>query len=65
MVRVVGCPNILWLLRLNGEPLSPLCRVRDNGDLDDYMSYYRQRYRDEHHLARYDEDTIERLNLAA
>ena len=29
------------------------------------MSYYKNRYRDEHHLARYDEDTIDRLNLAA
>ncbi len=36
-----------------------------NGDLDDYMNYYKNRYRDEHHLARYDEDTIDRLNLAA
>ncbi len=36
-----------------------------NGDLDDYMRYYKQRYRDEHHLARYDDDTIEALNLAA
>lgn len=36
-----------------------------NGDLDDYMNYYKERYRSEHHLARYDEDTIERLNLAA
>jgi hypothetical protein len=36
-----------------------------NGDLDDYMRYYKERYRDEHHLARYDEDTIERLHLAA
>ncbi len=36
-----------------------------NGDLDDYMRYYKERYRTEHHLARYDEDTIERLNLAA
>jgi hypothetical protein len=36
-----------------------------NGDLDDYMRYYKERYRAEHHLARYDEDTIERLNLAA
>jgi hypothetical protein len=36
-----------------------------NGDLDDYMTYYKERYRAEHHLARYDEDTIERLNLAA
>jgi hypothetical protein len=29
------------------------------------MNYYKERYRSEHHLARYDEDTIERLNLAA
>ena len=36
-----------------------------NGDLHDYMAYYKERYREEHHLARYDEDTIERLNLAA
>ena len=36
-----------------------------NGDLDDYMRYYKERYRSEHHLARYDADTIERLNLAA
>jgi hypothetical protein len=36
-----------------------------NGDLNDYMNYYKERYRSEHHLARYDEDTIERLNLAA
>jgi hypothetical protein len=36
-----------------------------NGDPDDYMTYYKDRYRAEHHLARYDEDTIERLNLAA
>jgi hypothetical protein len=36
-----------------------------NGDLEDYMRYYKQRYRDEHHLARYDEATIEGLNLAA
>jgi hypothetical protein len=36
-----------------------------NGDLDDYMRYYKNRYRDEHHLARYDEGTIEMLNLAA
>jgi hypothetical protein len=36
-----------------------------NGDLDDYMTYYKNRYREEHHLSRYDDDTIERLNLAA
>src|SRR6266536_976408 len=36
-----------------------------NGDLHDYMNYYKERYRAEHHLARYDQDTIDRLNLAA
>jgi hypothetical protein len=36
-----------------------------NGDLDDYMTYYKDRYRAEHHLSRYDEDTVENLNLAA
>jgi hypothetical protein len=36
-----------------------------NGDLDAYMRYYKQRYRDEHHLARYDDATIDDLNLAA
>jgi hypothetical protein len=29
------------------------------------MNYYKNRYRDERHLARYDQDTIDRLNLAA
>lgn len=47
------------------ETILKLRAVVVNGDLDDYMRYYKQRYRDEHHLARYDEDTIERLNLAA
>jgi hypothetical protein len=36
-----------------------------NGDLGDYMNYYKNRYRDERHLARYDPATIEELNLAA
>jgi hypothetical protein len=36
-----------------------------NGDLQPYMRYYKNRYRDERHLARYDEATIENLNLAA
>ena len=29
-----------------------------NDDLDDYMTYYKNRYRREHHLTRYDQDTI-------
>jgi hypothetical protein len=47
------------------EVILKLRAVVANGDLDDYMTYYKERYRAEHHLARYDEDTIERLNLAA
>ena len=47
------------------ETILKLRAVVVNGDLDDYMNYYKERYRSEHHLARYDEDTIDRLNLAA
>ncbi|MGH3181655.1 MAG: ISKra4 family transposase [Streptosporangiaceae bacterium] len=47
------------------EVILKLRAVVVNGDLDDYLRYYKERYRSEHHLARYDEDTIDRLNLAA
>src|SRR6266700_1860269 len=47
------------------EVILKLRAVVVNGDLDDYMRFYKQRYRGEHHLARYDEDTIEELNIAA
>ena len=47
------------------ETILKLRAVVVNGDLHDYMNYYKERYRSEHHLARYDEDTIDRLNLAA
>ena len=47
------------------EDILKIRAVVVNGDLGDYMRYYKQRYCGEHHLARYDEDTIERLNLAA
>ncbi len=47
------------------ETILKLRAVVVNDDLDDYMTYYKNRYRDEHHLSRYDEDTIESLNLAA
>jgi len=50
---------------VGAENILKIRAVVVNGDLDDYMRYYKQRYRDEHHLARYDEDTIEELNLAA
>ena len=47
------------------EAILKLRAVIASGDFDAYMNYYKERYRSEHHLARYDEDTIERLNLAA
>src|SRR5260370_533178 len=36
-----------------------------NGDLHDYMNYYKERYRADHHLAHYDQDTIDRPHLTA
>jgi len=36
-----------------------------NGDLDDYMTYYKQRYRDDIHLTRYHPDSIPDLGLTA
>jgi predicted PolB exonuclease-like 3'-5' exonuclease len=51
------------------ETILKIRAVVVNGDyldvLDDYMNYYKNRYRDEHHLSRYDPATIEDLNLAA
>ena len=47
------------------ETILKLRAVVVNGDLDDYMNYYKNRYRSEHHLSRYDPATIEDLNLAA
>jgi hypothetical protein len=47
------------------EVILKLRAVVVNGDLDAYMNYYKERYRSEHHLARYDPATIEELNLAA
>jgi len=47
------------------ETILKIRAVVVNGDLDDYMRYYKNRYRGEHHLSRYDPATIENLNLAA
>ena len=47
------------------EVILKLRAVVVNGDLHDYMNYYKERYRAEHHLSRYDPATIEDLNLAA
>ena len=47
------------------ETILRLRAVVVNDDLDDYMTYYKSRYRREHHLTRYDQDTIEALSLDA
>jgi hypothetical protein len=47
------------------EDILKIRAVVVSGDLDDCMACYKNRYRDEHHLIRYDDDTIERLGLAA
>jgi hypothetical protein len=47
------------------ETILKIRAVVVNGDLGDYMRYYKNRYREEHHLSRYDPATIEGLNLAA
>jgi hypothetical protein len=40
-------------------------KARSAGTSPGSPPYYKDRYRDEHHLTRYDDDTIERLGLAA
>jgi hypothetical protein len=47
------------------EVILKLRAVVVNGDLDDYMNYYKTRYRNDIHLARYDPDSIVGLGLTA
>jgi hypothetical protein len=47
------------------EDILKIRAVVVNGDLDDYMSYYKERYLQERHLARYDPASIPDLGLAA
>ena len=47
------------------EDILKIRAVVVNGDLCDYMSYYKARYLEEHHLARYDPASIPDLGLAA
>jgi hypothetical protein len=47
------------------EAILKLRAVVINGDLGDYMNYYKTRYRNQIHLARYDPDSIDALGLAA
>jgi hypothetical protein len=47
------------------EDILKLRAIVVNGDLDDYMDYYKARYLEERHLARYDPASIPDLRLAA
>jgi hypothetical protein len=47
------------------EDILKLRAIVVNGDLDDYMNYYKTRYLEERHLARYDPASIPDLGLAA
>ena len=47
------------------EDILKLRAVVVNGDLDDYMNYYKARYRNEKHLTRYDPASIADLGLIA
>ena len=47
------------------EVILKLRAIVVNGDLDDYMNYYKTRYRNENHLSRYDPASIPDLGLTA
>lgn len=47
------------------EDILKLRAIVVNGDLDDYMNYYKARYRQERHLSRYAEASIADLGLTA
>jgi hypothetical protein len=47
------------------EVILKLRAIVVNGDLGDYMNYYKERYRSEHYLARYDPASIPALGLTA
>jgi hypothetical protein len=47
------------------EVILKLRAVVINGDLDDYMNYYKARYRNDIHRTRYDPDSIPGLGLTA
>jgi hypothetical protein len=59
-----GITGARWSLD-GAEIILKLRAVVVNGDLDDYMTYYKARYLTDIHLARYDPDSIAALGLAA
>src|SRR6266851_2407747 len=59
-----GITGARWSLD-GAEIILKLRAVIVNGDLDDYMDYYKARYRTDIHLSRYDPDSIAALGLTA
>ena len=59
-----GITGARWSLD-GAEIILKLRAVVVNGDLDDYMDYYKARYRTDIHLSRYDPDSIAALGLTA
>jgi hypothetical protein len=47
------------------EDILKLRAIVVNGDLDQYMNYYKKRHREERHLTRYAEASIADLSLTA
>ena len=47
------------------EDILKLRAIVVNGNIDDYMNYYKARYREEIHLSRYAPDSIADLGLIA
>ena len=63
LLKSLGITGARWSPD-GAEVILKLRAVVVNGDLGDYMRYYKNRYRDEHHLARYDPATIEEGRVA-
>jgi hypothetical protein len=59
-----GITGARWSLG-GAENILKLRSIVINGDLDDYMTYYKNRCLTDIHLARYDPDSIAALGLAA
>jgi hypothetical protein len=59
-----GITGARWSLD-GAEVILKIRAVVVNGDLDDYMNYYKTRYRNQIHLSRYNPDSIASLGLTA
>ena len=64
LLKSLGITGARWSPD-GAEIILKLRAIVVNGDLDDYMNYYKNRYRNEIHLARYDPASITDLGLTA